>query len=189
MLNGTSGERSELEARPDAWLVEQFQKTGDHVYFGILHDRYRRKLLSFLAEKTGNMERAQDIAQETLIKAFTHLPTFVPGNFWLWLRTIAAHTAINEFRRRAVRRGWEEHAIIDGSQPEHQAKIEERLQVLETLDLIPSHMQKACLKLFYMCGYRYHEIAALLDMDASTVRSHISNGKWQFKKLWRTVRA
>lgn len=189
MLNGTSGERSELEARPDAWLVEQFQKTGDHAYFDILHDRYRRKLLSFLVEKTGNMERAQDIAQETLIKAFTHLHSFVPGNFWLWLRIIAAHTAINEFRRRAVRRGWEEHAIIDDSQPECHSKIEVQLQVQQTLDLIPSRMQKTCLKLSYMCGYRYHEIADLLDLDAGTVRSHISNGKRQFKKLWQTVKA
>ncbi len=89
-----------MKNESDERLVERFQ-TGERAAFDEIVCRYRPRLLRFLLLRTRSPETAEDLTQETLIKAFASLDglkksVFLPG----WLRQIAFRAFLDSTRRR-----------------------------------------------------------------------------------------
>ena len=187
MRQGSRNENGNCGTQSDGWLVAQFQRTKEIVYFEALHERYRRDLLVYCYGIFRSWDKAEDIVQEALTKAYVNLPKFAPGEFKPWLWTIGRNAAINEIKRRLVRREWERQLLAELVDSGVRPRIEERLIILEVLNQIPSILQRACLKLLYLEGCSYDEIAGLLEIDSEGVRSHITNGRKQFQKRWQAV--
>jgi RNA polymerase sigma-70 factor, ECF subfamily len=88
---------SSAELLEGAWLSAA--QAGSPEAFASLVQRYGPRILNYLHQMTGNRHDAEDLTQDTFVKAHRGLGTVRnPGAFAGWLFTIARRTALNHFR-------------------------------------------------------------------------------------------
>lgn len=138
---------------------------------------------------TANPADAEDLVQDTYLKAFRSANQFEPGtNLKAWLFTILHNTFLNR-RRRAVREpvAVESEAIeriAAGASPDpetpEQLLVRDSLDVdlRAALDALPEAFRQA-VWLRDVEEFTYAEIAAMLDVPIGTVMSRISRGRRQ----------
>src|SRR5689334_3727378 len=89
-----------LEALTDGQIVEMILG-GNQEVFAILVERYKDAVQNLAYRMLGNATEAEDVTQETFVRAFTQLGTYKPVHkFSTWLLSIASHLAIDQLRRR-----------------------------------------------------------------------------------------
>lgn len=96
---------SKHSMEPLAQLVLKAQQ-GDSEAFGLIYDAFAQKLYRYVTTKIGgNKEAAEDILQDTFIKAWNGLPKFqaTDSNISAWLYRIATNT-VNDYFRKKYRR-------------------------------------------------------------------------------------
>jgi RNA polymerase sigma-70 factor, ECF subfamily len=140
---------------------------------------------------------AEDLVQETMIKAYIGFPAFKEGNIRAWLFKIMNHTWINTYRA-AKRRPAEwlagdvsEALICAGAQHSSARLSSAEVEALElmgddevrqALQTLPQAQQMA---IYYadVEGLRYREVAEILDMPLGSVMSRIHRGRRKMRKL------
>jgi RNA polymerase sigma-70 factor (ECF subfamily) len=135
---------------------------------------------------THNWERARDAAQEVFTRVFRHIDQFKGGSFRAWLYTITRHTAINRIQLQDSR--FNEAALpldelIPGLPKTPSASLAH--EIAEVMAQVPSSDQRTCLKLRYLDGLSYGEIAGRVGCSPKEVKSHIQNGRRQFQNRWK----
>jgi RNA polymerase sigma-70 factor, ECF subfamily len=81
-------------------LVDQ-ARAGDTAAFGALITRYERRVYRMARQITQNDEDAEDVLQETFLKAFEHLGSFEgQSKFYTWLTRIAVNESLMKLRKR-----------------------------------------------------------------------------------------
>jgi RNA polymerase sigma-70 factor (ECF subfamily) len=76
-------------------------KAGSYAAFEDLVNRYEKKIYRLGMNITGNPEDAEDVLQETFLKAFEHLPDFrEDARFYTWIVRIAVNEALMKLRKR-----------------------------------------------------------------------------------------
>jgi len=97
----------------ESTLVAQARE-GDTVAFGELVRRYEGKIFRLAQHITQNREDAEDVLQETFLKAYEHLDQF-QGNskFYTWIVRIAVNQALMKLRRRKSDRSVSLDETID----------------------------------------------------------------------------
>ena len=89
-----------LEQQEELALVER-SREGDASAFGELVRQYERKVYSLAKHITQNDEDAEDVLQESFLKAYTHLDSFHgDSKFYTWLVRIAVNEALMKLRKR-----------------------------------------------------------------------------------------
>jgi RNA polymerase sigma-70 factor (ECF subfamily) len=92
---------SELRSSLDQIDLVEAARLGDEVAFGELYRRLLGDIRDFCARRISDPFRAEDLAQETFLKAYESIASFRSGApFWPWLSTIARHLCIDELRQR-----------------------------------------------------------------------------------------
>jgi len=146
-------------------------------------------LFSFALRLTKNRQDAQDLMQETSLRAYRHRDKFATGtNFKSWVSTIMRNTYINRYRKMKTRRHlnqpiedfsylMESRSAI-ANQGEHDMRMKELLLKLESVGKIYS----VPFLMFYK-GYEYKEIAAELDIPIGTVKSRIFLVRQRMKQM------
>ena len=87
----------------DAALVEAAQ-LGDERAFAVLYRRYHQDIRALCSKTLRDPDTAEDLAQETFLRALDHIDDFEPGRpVWPWLATIARHLCVDEIRGIARR--------------------------------------------------------------------------------------
>lgn len=72
---------------------------GNTAAFDEIVRQHGSRVLNYVLNMTRHRQDAEDITQQTFIKAYTHLARFDPGHSFIgWLLTIARRTALNHFR-------------------------------------------------------------------------------------------
>src|SRR5919206_3779651 len=93
----------------EAALVAQARE-GDMRAFGELVRRYEGKIFRLAQNITQNREDAEDVLQETFLKAYEHLPEFAGNSkFYTWLVRIAVNEALMKLRKRK----WDKTVWLD----------------------------------------------------------------------------
>ncbi|MBQ5788777.1 MAG: sigma-70 family RNA polymerase sigma factor [Thermoguttaceae bacterium] len=91
-----------MKNESDERLIERFQ-SGERAAFDEIARRYRPRLLRFLRLRTRSLESAEDLTQETLMKAFASLGALRRGEFFSgWLHRVAFRTLVDSTRRRRL---------------------------------------------------------------------------------------
>ncbi len=91
-------------------LVEAAQQ-GDGAAFGRLIRLHQKRLFRFAYSITGSFDQAEDIVQESFVKAYSAIATFKPGfSFYPWLSTIARNLAFNQIAREERRDSLDQKA-------------------------------------------------------------------------------
>jgi RNA polymerase sigma-70 factor (ECF subfamily) len=170
----------------DQELVERAQR-GDKKAFGMLVDKYQRKLGRLLSRLIRDPAEVEDVVQESFIKAYRALPNFRGESaFYTWLYRIGINTAKNYLvamgRRPQVTTDIEiEDAenFEDGNElrtmdtPETELMSKEIARTVnDTVASLPDELRTA-ITLREIEGLSYEEIATLMDCPIGTVRSRI----------------
>jgi len=81
-------------------LARRSQQQGCQASFAELVDRFGKRLFRFLCHRTGNAQDAEDLVQDTFVKAYRNIHRYQDSwKFSTWLFTIAARLANSHFRR------------------------------------------------------------------------------------------
>lgn len=140
---------------------------------------------------TGDPSQAEDLVQDTMLKAYRSWRQYRPGtNAKGWLLTILRNTFINDYRRRKLEpvamdlEAVEPHALyrsIETTDPEgtfFSRIVDEK--VLEAVDALPPDFREV-LVLSDMEGMRYAEIAEALELPIGTVKSRLFRARRQLQ--------
>ncbi len=99
-----SGPTQATLAKDESLLVAE-AKAGSHAAFEDLVNRYEKKIYRLGLNITGNQEDAEDVLQETFLKAFAHLPEFrQDSRFYTWIVRIAVNEGLMKLRKRRTER-------------------------------------------------------------------------------------
>jgi RNA polymerase sigma-70 factor (ECF subfamily) len=145
-------------------------------------------LRSFAINLTKNREAANDLYQETALRALTNRDKFRPGtNFKAWLFTIMKNIFINNYRKRVKSATifdstdnmffLNSGSVVIGNNAESNMLIKELTGMIEDLEdniRIPFNM--------HFEGYKYQEIADELDLPLGTVKSRIFFARKELKE-------
>ena len=145
-------------------------------------------LYNIALRKTGNQPDAEDLVQETFLRAYRFFDKFTPGtNCKAWLFKIMKNSLINRFRKNARQRptiSFQETERSLGVEYEFPAQVYDREldpdldglvedDVKEALELLPIEFRMAVI-LSDISGFSYREIAETMDCPVGTVRSRLS---------------
>lgn len=155
----------------EAVLVLNAQ-AGDREAFASLVERYWERLYRWLCHLTRDGHTAEDLTQETFLKAFAALESFRAGsNFRAWLFRIAHNNFVNQ--RRAARHNRQPLSLDwpeDGAGPEEETLSREALQLLaEAVSKLPVDFRGA-LMLRAEADLSFKEIADILGITEQTAR-------------------
>jgi RNA polymerase sigma-70 factor (ECF subfamily) len=170
----------------DSQLVARAQR-GDKQAFGLLVEKYQRKLARLLSRLIRDPAEVEDVTQEALIRAYRALPAFRGDSaFYTWLYRIGINTAKNwlmAMGRRAPTstevaaggaEGFDEgEQLRDINTPDSVLMSKEiAATVNAAIEQLPEEL-RAAIQLRELEGMSYEEIARIMDCPIGTVRSRI----------------
>lgn len=140
-----------------------------------------RKFL--LALCAGDAQRADDIAQDALVKAYIASDGYIPkARFSSWLYRIAYNCFIDSTRKRRLPTMDASSAQALSTPSEVRTDGSFRYQELyAAIEALPSG-ERAAILLFYMEDRPVKEISNILGVPQGTVRSHLSRGRENLRK-------
>ena len=173
------------------WI--KMARAGDQSAFGRLVMAYQTPVYNLAYRMLGNAAEAEEAAQETFLRAYTHLRSYDPQRrFRSWLLSIASHYCIDRLRRRRITWLPLEDEIATAGDPtdtvavqlvsdspnpetvvtrqEHQEYIQQMLEGLSPTD-------RAAITLRYWYDCSYEEIAETLDLTISAVKSRLHRAR------------
>jgi RNA polymerase sigma-70 factor (ECF subfamily) len=141
-------------------------------------------LRAFAISLSGNVDRADDLVQETLLRALVNIDSFQPGtNLPAWLFTILRNLFRSEYRkrRREVEDGDGTYAESLKSQPEQEARVEFR-EFRTALAKLPSDQREALI-LVGASGFSYEEAAGICGCAVGTIKSRVNRARTRLAEL------
>lgn len=161
-------------------------KQGDAGAFEELLTRYEKRIYNIAYRMMGNPNDAQDMAQESIIKAYRGLHTFKGScMFSSWVYRITVNTCLDEIRKRKKRdvlymdavegepAGFTDHAPLPDQIIESREQYANILSAINTLN----EEYKAVIVLRDMQGFSYQDISQIIDCNIGTVKSRINRAR------------
>lgn len=188
------------EREIDQRLVERAQ-SGDKRAFGLLVDKYQRRLARLLSRYVRDPAEVEDVTQEAFVKAYRALPSFRGDSaFYTWLYRIGINAAknwlVSSGRRVPTSTGVEAEdveGIEDSEQfsdintPESLLLSREIAEILNTtMEALPEELRTA-IQLREIEGLSYEEIARIMDCPIGTVRSRIFRAREEISEKLRPL--
>lgn len=174
----------------DNQIIEQ-TLSGDPQAFNMLVRRWERQVYGLALRMLGRDEEAHDICQETFLSAFRNLNKFRgDAKFSSWIYRIAINCCHTRLRSRGVNDlSLEQQIEEQGFQPSNNlADLNEDLQrgqigemVRRALAGLPPEMRQVIIMKEYQ-DLKFHEIAEILDIPVSTVKTRVYTGLSQLKQ-------
>ena len=168
-------------------------KEGNKEAFRRLYEEHRERVFRTACRYTESRQDAEDILQETFIKAFSRIRTFdfrSSSNFSSWLAAICVNTALDDLRRR-IRRMDSRHvsladlpAEIPAGEPSPEATAARRLaveRIRETLHIL-APAQRAIFDMRFTEHLDIKEIAAAMGCSESNVKTQIARALAKLRK-------
>jgi len=178
----------------EADLVRKARR-GDLNAYDELVKRYQERIYATIYHMTSNHEDANDLAQESFIKAFQALNSFKGGStFYTWLYRIAVNKTINFLKQRKKRQHMSlndidfnaEHdpdlvALISDKTPFRNAGLSELQKFLNEALLKLSEPHRMVVVLHDVQGQSHEEIAEIMGCNIGTVRSRLFYARQQLQ--------
>jgi len=171
----------------DEKLILRFQE-GDINAYNELVKRYKDRLLNFVLRYFNNVEQAEDVVQDTLIKLYTHASYYKNvAKFSTWIFTIAKNNALTELRKNKRKKTdslWtDDGQVIDINSKEESldSKVQNEIaidQLNKFLDEIPENFRMAVVLRDFQ-ELSYEEINKILEIPIGTIKSRINRGRIQ----------
>lgn len=172
-----------MEAMSDVALVE-LVLADDQEAFAVLVERYKDAVQNLAYRMLSNATEAEDVTQETFVRAFTQLATYKPAHkFSTWLLSIASHLSIDQLRRRRfLALPLEDVPFLEwvadlGTGPEQSAlEGEQHDEIQQYLQRLPGKY-RAVIVLRYWYDLSYEEIAQMLSLTPALVKARLHRAR------------
>ncbi len=175
-------------------LVNQARK-GDLIAYDELVKRYQQRIYATIYHMTANHEDANDLAQDSFIKAFQALKSFKGGSsFYTWLYRIAVNKTINFLKQRKHKQHFSLNdldfqaennpdlvALISDKTPLREVGLTELQKKLNEALLKLSEPHRMVVVLHDVQGQSHEEIAEIMDCNIGTVRSRLFYARQQLQ--------
>ena len=146
-------------------------RRGDVEAHNLLVSRWERRVFNYLLRLVANREDAMDLSQDVFLKAYQNLPKLDDAaKFSGWLFRIAHNEAFSLLRKR--RPEGELPRQIRSSDPAGLLPIELSLAVESALARLSEDQREAVLLKVYQ-GFKFEEMAEILEIPVSTVKSRL----------------
>jgi RNA polymerase sigma-70 factor (ECF subfamily) len=186
-LSTESSDMNDKFKYSDEKLILRFQE-GDINAYNELVKRYKDRLLNFVLRYFNNVEQAEDVVQDTLIKLYTHASYYKNvAKFSTWIFTIAKNNALTELRKNKRKKTdslWtDDGQVIDINSKEESldSKVQNEIaidQLNKFLDEIPENFRMAVVLRDFQ-ELSYEEISRILEIPIGTIKSRINRGRIQ----------
>lgn len=135
----------------------------DDEAFGVFYRRFHPRLVRLVLRKTGDRLLAEDVAQETIVRALDRLDTFDRTRpLWPWLKVIATNLAIDAGRKKSREVGWEPD---DATVPAREMpSCEDGMLLAQALSKLPDR-QRVAVSLRYLQDWESAEAASFLGLS------------------------
>ena len=177
-------------------LVRRAQR-GDLQAYDELVKLYQERIYATIYHMTSNHEDANDLAQDSFIKAFQALKSFKGGSsFYTWLYRIAVNKTINFLKQRKNRVHMSLNdldfntennpdlvALISDKTPRRAAGLKELQEKLNAAMLKLSESHRLVVALHDVQGMSHEEVAQVMGCNIGTVRSRLFYARQQLQSL------
>ncbi len=186
----------DLWLEEDEALVSRAQR-GQTRAFDVLIERYKERLYATVYHMTSNREDANDLVQDTFIKAYKSLRSFKgQSSFYTWVYRIAVNRTINFLKRGKNRTHHSLDNVDDSIQtdpdfvelmsqdtPHREAGLHELQQQLNAALQKLSDNHRAVVVLHDVQGMTHADIAKAMKCSEGTVRSRLFYARQQLQGL------
>ena len=177
----------------DEQLIKKFQDGDVGAYNQIVY-RYKDRLLNFIYRFLNDLDRSEDLVQDTLLKLYTHKDSYKEiAKFSTWLYTIAANLARTELRKIKRRKTF---SVTELSHDDREFIIEStdlgpgeesfsqnfEKNVQQALVELPDDF-KTIIILRDIQELSYDEISKIVEVPLGTVKSRINRGRVKLQQL------
>jgi RNA polymerase sigma factor (sigma-70 family) len=184
----------EQAPQADALLVRRSQ-SGDLAAYDELVRRYQERIYATVYHMTANHEDANDLAQDTFIKAFQALKSFKgDSSFYTWVYRIAVNKTINFIKQRKNKHHLSLNdldfsaendpdliALISHKTPRRDMSLVELQEKLNSAMLKLSAVHRLVVTLHDVQGLSHEEIGKIMDCNVGTVRSRLFYARQQLQ--------
>tara|TARA_B000000609_G_scaffold54992_1_gene40586 strand:- start:452 stop:1033 length:582 start_codon:yes stop_codon:yes gene_type:complete len=174
----------------DEELISRFQNGDERAYVELVN-RYKDRLLNFVFQFLGDIEQAEDVVQDTMLRLYEKKHYYKEiAKFSTWLYTIARNLANTELRKKKRRkttylsqlskeRQFEIPAIQDDVDQSIQNEfINDRIQ--SAISNLPEHF-KVVIILRDIQELSYEEISNIVEVPLGTIKSRINRARIQLQ--------
>lgn len=182
------------EEPADALLVPA-ARAGDMRAYDQLVQRYQERIYATVYHMTSNHEDANDLAQETFIKAYSALKSFKgDSSFYTWIYRIAVNKTINFLKQRRnkislslndldfnIENDPELVAFVSDNTPRRDASLAELQEKLNNALQRLSDVHRMVVTLHDVQGMSHEEIANVMECNVGTVRSRLFYARQQLQ--------
>jgi RNA polymerase sigma factor RpoE len=181
--------------RPDDLSLVNRAQAGDLEAYDELVRRYQERIYSTIYHMTSNHEDANDLAQESFIKAYQALRSFKgDSSFFTWIYRIAVNRTINFLKQRKNRIQLSLNdldfnaendpdlvALISQKTPRRDLNLAELQEKLNEAMQKLSHEHRLVVNLHDIQGLSHEEISKIMDCNIGTVRSRLFYARQQLQ--------
>jgi RNA polymerase sigma factor RpoE len=187
-------EAAETEEIDDLTLVRRAKKEDMRAYDALVR-RYQERIYATVYHMTSNHEDANDLTQETFIKAFRALKSFKgDSSFYTWIYRIAVNKTINFLKQRKNRVQMSLNdmdfnaendpdlvALVSEKTPRRDLNLSELQEKLNGAMLKLSEHHRMVVTLHDIQGLSHEEIGKIMDCNVGTVRSRLFYARQQLQ--------
>ena len=176
----------------DAELIQRVL-TGDDTAFSALVRKYQRSVHALVWRKIGDFHIAEDITQDTFLKAYQRLSTLKkPQRFASWLYVIAANHCSTWLRKKRLwtqsledtnsaqleKATYSEHVIAENEQVAVETQREVVKKLLEKLQ----ESERTVITLYYLGEMTYEEISEFLGVSVAAIKNRLYRARRRLKE-------
>lgn len=171
--------------------IAHLVQSGDKEAFGVLIERYEKKMTRYANKFLYNYQDREDAIQDVFIKAYQNIQSFrTTERFSPWLYRVAHNTFLNVVRkqRREKVSFFDTDQLFAANIPdENEQALREQTNDREILDQCLSELDvkyREILVLFYFEEKSYEEIASIVQIPKATVGVRLRRGREQMKHAY-----
>jgi RNA polymerase sigma-70 factor (ECF subfamily) len=167
------------------------QADADEALVRSLYEEHGRALLAYATRLTGDRAAAEDVVQETLLRAWKHPEVLVNGRGSVrgWLLTVARNIITDRARARAARPvEVAESPATPPIERDHADSVVDSMVVMEALDQLSGHHRDVLVELYFR-GRSVTEAADVLGIPPGTVKSRSHHALRALREVFGAPRA
>lgn len=170
---------------PEHVLIAAAQ-AGDHCAFAELVRRHQHIVYAVTLRLLSDRDLAEDITQETFIRAYLGLKLFRGRSFRAWVLRIAHNAALDFLRAKARRPQLSLEQAPEQTAPDELERSVEQLTLVPVLEAALAklpHEQRVVLLLADVEGLPYDEVAEVLALPIGTVKSRLARARVRLRAI------
>ena len=153
-----------------------------HDFLRVLYEDHRHSLLNYATRLTGDRATAEDVVQETFLRAWRHPESFADGcSARAWLITVARNVVIDKARAGKAR----PHETAEQEpepMPDHAQHVVDTVVIEDVLASLSYEHRRVLTELYYN-GRTYTEAAVYLGVPTGTVKSRTHYALCELRKV------